>query len=321
MSDEKVHLMWGALFLNPFSSNIFEKEYRSSVKDTKLREAIFDQLKITEELLGEELHSSTKNFSAASSSNSSTTSSQTSSSASRSNSSTTSSQTSSSVSNRGSKRSHQHFSTGAVALSKTKRSKKSKLELKTGSMPFYRVPEYVFGGDADRSTSKRTTDQFERYMSMKGERNVLQSVNLPQKKPFWCFHMHVGVLNWWKHRISLFPDLQKIARKYLTFMPSAALSEKVWSRSGSIWSDLRFCLSEEYLVSATCFSMMYALAKRNKDNDDLKQFISWVTEDVNVRSGYEVPQSASTAQVAAFPPSPMVDDDDQEDFMAQMFCR
>eukprot|EP00010_Vexillifera_abyssalis_P009363 CAMPEP_0201547270 /NCGR_PEP_ID=MMETSP0173_2-20130828/3738_1 /ASSEMBLY_ACC=CAM_ASM_000268 /TAXON_ID=218659 /ORGANISM="Vexillifera sp., Strain DIVA3 564/2" /LENGTH=140 /DNA_ID=CAMNT_0047956265 /DNA_START=678 /DNA_END=1096 /DNA_ORIENTATION=+ len=30
-----------------------------------------------------------------------------------------------------------------------------------------------------------------------------------------------GVLNWWERRVPLFPDLQKIARKYLTFMPSA----------------------------------------------------------------------------------------------------
>mmetsp|Transcript_888 Transcript_888/g.1230 ORF Transcript_888/g.1230 Transcript_888/m.1230 type:complete len:174 (-) Transcript_888:261-782(-) len=108
--------------------------------------------------------------------------------------------------------------------------------------------------------------------------SLYSQITLPKDKPFWCLVFQDHVLQYWKERYRLYPKLQRLARRFLSFIPSAALSETVWSRSGSIWTDLRYKLDRKYVVASTCLSMMYKMHKSNQENHDLCEFYHWVTD-------------------------------------------
>mmetsp|Transcript_20430 Transcript_20430/g.30382 ORF Transcript_20430/g.30382 Transcript_20430/m.30382 type:complete len:157 (-) Transcript_20430:307-777(-) len=102
------------------------------------------------------------------------------------------------------------------------------------------------------------------------------------EKLFWQVNLVDGLLQGWRANIDRFPHLHQLDRKYLAFMPSSALSEKLWSRTGAIWTPKRNQFDSKSVAAISCLSMMYAMAK-SKDclhNQTYQDYLKWVTSDV-----------------------------------------
>lgn len=61
----------------------------------------------------------------------------------------------------------------------------------------------------------------------------------------------VNPLSWWRENSQSYPRLSKVARDYLTIPASSASSERVFSSSGKILSDLRTSLKADTLAGLT----------------------------------------------------------------------
>mmetsp|Transcript_14101 Transcript_14101/g.21221 ORF Transcript_14101/g.21221 Transcript_14101/m.21221 type:complete len:132 (-) Transcript_14101:68-463(-) len=107
-----------------------------------------------------------------------------------------------------------------------------------------------------------------------------------------------------------------LVRKYLTFLPSAALSESIWSLAKFIWNPLRNSLDQEYVRAVTVLAMNWQCARLPENSNHLiwEEFVDWLTDSVekriHVRDGkpyypngapeptsiqHFVPQSSSTS--------------------------
>lgn len=80
---------------------------------------------------------------------------------------------------------------------------------------------------------------------------------------------YMNVLGWWKDLKNQFPNLAKLARKYLSIQASSAPSKQIFSKAGNIISEKQTILGPNIAGKILYVSQNYEwFEKANNDNDN-----------------------------------------------------
>ena len=95
---------------------------------------------------------------------------------------------------------------------------------------------YVF---FDEETAGEATDEFKMYCNGSERLRAAGSQN-------------IDVLNWWKNKSKLYPNLSKMARDYLAIPATSTSSERLFSSGKHLISDTRNSLSSRTIQACQC---------------------------------------------------------------------
>eukprot|EP00010_Vexillifera_abyssalis_P006969 CAMPEP_0201550820 /NCGR_PEP_ID=MMETSP0173_2-20130828/7115_1 /ASSEMBLY_ACC=CAM_ASM_000268 /TAXON_ID=218659 /ORGANISM="Vexillifera sp., Strain DIVA3 564/2" /LENGTH=244 /DNA_ID=CAMNT_0047960907 /DNA_START=442 /DNA_END=1177 /DNA_ORIENTATION=+ len=159
------------------------------------------------------------------------------------------------------------FSTSSVALLSQAKSVDTTIQSTNGSeSTFARWKKY------------KTNAQFLDYFDLQGSCAGRVDVSVILK---WsCKHL----LDWWSKGL-VHSSITEQAKYWLTFLPSAAASESVWSKVGHIWSNRRGKLSTEKVSALTSLSYLYQEEPEYVKKTIVPSIAAWNDSSANTNGG------------------------------------
>jgi len=142
------------------------------------------------------------------------------------------------------------------------------------------------------STASKADKEFDEYLQEVLHPTIWKHTRCPYpdftKGKFWHINLHRGVLEWWRPNRNndhgkKYPRLSQLARKYLAFIPSASMSEKVWSKTGSVWTNERDNLECEYVRAISSLSMTWKQIRKHPEHTLLAMLRIFFLEGVQER--------------------------------------
>ena len=77
------------------------------------------------------------------------------------------------------------------------------------------------------------------------ERSTSEDIEIPTDANGSLLLEKFDTLEWWKHRVSTYPRLSALARKYLCCPATSLPSERLFSSAGNLINKKRSCLKPE----------------------------------------------------------------------------